>query len=74
MNLEGRYIKVLNDSSKQHYPCLKGDYILFNKMIGDLEFWGIPENRSNYWGLDTHKNPDFELMPEGFSPNNYEIY
>jgi hypothetical protein len=77
MDLKGRYLKVLNDSAKQHYPCIKGDYMLFSGYIlNGMESWGKGGKQSNYFGIDVHKNPDFELMPEGFNPNNipYEIY
>jgi hypothetical protein len=77
MDLTGRYLKVLNDRNKQHYPCIKGDYMLFRGYFGSrAECWGETGKRSNYWGKDVHKNPDFELMPKGFNPDNisYEIY
>lgn len=78
-NFKGRYIKVLDDSAIKHYPCIKGDFILFNKKIGNIEYWGIEGTRSNYWGCNVHKNSYFELMPIGFHPYGiitpqYEIY
>ncbi len=81
IDLKGRYIKVLDNSSIKHYPCVVGDYILFRKRdknYPDIEYWGIENKRSNYWGTNVHKNPQFELMPVGFIPPGieptYEIY
>jgi hypothetical protein len=75
--LEGRYIKVLNAVGKAHYPCFKGDYLLFSRKIGGYEHWGEEDEKggSRYHGMNVHLNPDFELMPEGFvpPPNNMNI-
>jgi len=77
MNLEGRYLKVLDDGGKTHYPCIKGKYMLFKEYMGSCEYWG--DKKCNYFGIEVHKNEDFLLMPEGFHPDyeeniNYEIY
>jgi hypothetical protein len=69
INLEGRYIKVLDDVGKTHYPCFKGDYLLFSRKVGNYEYWG-EKGVSQYHGLNVHLNPDFELMPEDFVPPN----
>ena len=75
MDLTGRYLKVLDDVAKTHYPCIKGDYMLFNKSHissngkSYYQYWGEMGKRSNYHGIDVHLNPDFKLMPEGFNPN-----
>lgn len=84
MDLTGRYIKVLDDSSIKHYPCTNGDYILFNNIKGrDIEEWGdFSKNHDKisprYWGRNVHKDSRFQLMPIGFHPDNvesnYEIY
>lgn len=73
INLEGRYIKVLNDYSIEHYPCIKGDYMLFNRLEGNMQYWGTLKKRSNYFGIDVHLNSYFELMPEGFVPSKQEV-
>lgn len=70
--LTGKYIKVLNDTNKKHYGIKKGDYLLFNKIEDDCEYWG-EYGVKHYHGQNVHKNEDFELMPEGFDPSNENI-
>lgn len=69
--LEGRYLKVINDSCINHYSCKKGDYLLFQREKSGLEYWGNPfrNNEPHYYGKDAHKMSYFELMPDGFHPN-----
>lgn len=69
LNFEGRYLKVLDDSYIKHYPCIKGDYILFNHQNGDIQNWGNINTRSNYWGINVHLKKEFKLMPIGFKPD-----
>lgn len=81
INLEGRYLKVINDSHIRHYPCKIGDYLKFKGYRGTTEYWGncnseFKDNsskNSRYFGTNAHKNSDnFELMPEGFEPNKVD--
>jgi hypothetical protein len=67
-SLVGRYVKVLNARFRKHYGIKNGDYLLFDKVEnGTYEYWG-EYNVKHYHGTDVHKDPDFELMPEGFHP------
>ncbi len=70
INLEGRYVKVIDDSAIKHYPCRNGDYMLFNHMKGNCQYWGEHGKRSNYFSANVHIDPRFELMPEGFTPSS----
>lgn len=78
ISLKGRYLKVLNDSCKRHYPCCKGDYLLFvQEDSKGYQYWGhdgSEKAKSWYHGIEVHLNPDFELMPEGFNPESKPKY
>lgn len=74
MDFTGRYIKVLDDSGKDHYNGLKkGMYLKFHSTEGGFQYWGATSQLAGipyYFGSAVHLNPDFELMPEGFNPND----
>ena len=67
-SLIGRYVKVINNTYKKHYNIEKGDYLLFKQIQNGIEYWG--NLKKGYFGINVHKNKDFELMPEGFNPLN----
>ena len=80
-DLTGRYLKVIDDSRIYHYPCKKGDYLKFVGISSNgIEFWGAytstyaqdNTDNSRYYGTKAHTMHYFELMPEGFNPNDME--
>jgi hypothetical protein len=69
MNLEGRFIKVINDNIVSHYGIKNGDYLLFSHMEGTFQYWGDYYDKHGYFGSSI--TTAFELMPEGFIPEKY---
>jgi hypothetical protein len=68
--LDGRYLKVIDDSYIDHYNLKNGDYLLFSHItsVGN-EYWGDPTcKEGHYYGYNAHTKNIFELMPEGFVP------
>lgn len=80
--LEGRYIKCLDDSCIKRYPCHVGDCLKYSCTKENVEYWGgynsigIISGSSTtpkYFGKDVHKMSQFKLMPKGFDPNQKEL-
>jgi len=74
--LDGRYLKVIDDSCIQHYHLKNGDYLLFSHVdSADNEHWGDSTYKEgHYYGGKAHNKNMFELMPEGFVPPKVSVF